>query len=70
MREALVEHAEDDVDRNQRRKDHQRLGADRALELPRIAGFFGVERVRQMQLRDGLPDCLGARLSVTSGARL
>ena len=50
MRQAFVQHAEDDVDREQRRQDHQRLRADREPRQPRVAGGLGADRFRQMQL--------------------
>ena len=56
MREALVEHPQHDVDRDQRRDDQDRLRADRRPVCARVAGIFGVQAVRQMQCGDRLVD--------------
>ena len=43
MQQAFVQHAEHDVDRDQRRGDQQRLGAVAVLQPPRVAGEFGAD---------------------------
>ena len=54
MGEALVEHAEHDIDRDQRGEDQQRLRAGGLAERLHVAGEIGVNRVRQVHLRDRL----------------
>ena len=56
MREALVEHAEHDVDGDQRGEDEQRLHAGLLLEGLGVAGRLGADGVRHPQLGDRLAD--------------
>ena len=55
MRQALVQNAEHDIDRDQRRQQQQRLRADRLLEGFDVAGEVGVDNVGNMHLRHRLP---------------
>ena len=54
VREALVQHAEHDVDGEQRGQDQERLLADRLGERLGVAGEVGADDVRQVQLGDRL----------------
>ena len=56
MRQALVQDAEHEVDRDQRRDDQQRLRADRLPIGARVAGIFGMQRVGKVQLGHRLVD--------------
>ncbi len=56
VRQALVQHAEHDIDRDQRRQDQQRLRAHRLLEGLHVAGEVGVDRVGHVQLGHRLLD--------------
>ena len=62
MRQALVEHAEHDIDRDQRRQQQQRLRAQRPLEGLDVAGEVGVDGVGDVHAGDRLLDLGGRRL--------
>ncbi len=59
MRQALVQNAEHDIDRDQRRQQQQRLRAHRLLEGLHVAGEVGMDRVGNMHLRHRLLDAGG-----------
>ena len=59
MREALVQNAEHDIDRDQRRQKQQGLRADRSLVSLHIAGEVGMDDVGDVHLGDGLLECVG-----------
>ena len=66
---ALVEHAEDDIDRDQRRQDQQRLVRERGLEGLRGALEAALDARRQAELPGRLLDRATAAPSDMPGAR-
>ena len=72
MRQALVQHAEHDIDRDQRRQDQQRLRADALPEGLHVAGEIGADRRRACAFRATACSMRGGRLPRcgTPGARL
>jgi len=56
MDEALIQHAEHDVDGDDRRQDQQQLVGERFLERQRRALEAGHDAARQADLRLGLAD--------------
>src|SRR5262249_12505433 len=58
MRQALVQYAEHDVDRDKGGQQQQRLRANGGAVGTRITGVFRVQRVGNVQLGDRLVDAL------------
>jgi hypothetical protein len=56
MDRALVEHAEDDIDRDQGSQDQDGRAAERALESLRVALEAGSDRGWQVEIGGGLAD--------------
>ena len=55
---ALIEHAENDVDGDQRRTNQHRLAAQRTLECLCIALKGAYDGARHADLARGFPDCI------------
>ena len=70
MDEALVEHAEDDVDDDQRRADQRRLAAQRSLERLRVALEGRDDRGRHADVARSLVDGIDGLAERDAGCRL
>ncbi len=62
MGEALIEHAEHDIDRDERRQDQQFLRRGAVAKHFHVTGKIGPHRVRQMHLGHRLHDGVGRGL--------
>ncbi len=58
MDEALIEHAEDEIDHHKRRQDQERRGFERRLERLRVALEAAHKRIRRADFLHGALDCL------------
>ena len=70
MREAFVQHAKHDIDRDQRGQQQQRLRADRSLECLHVAGKIGMDDVGNVHFGDGLLECRGGVLDRGVGRQI
>ena len=70
MGEALIEHAEHDIDRDQRRDDQDLLGRRALAEHLHVAGEIGPQRIGQVHLRDCLHDGVRGRLDAHVGGEI
>ena len=71
MRQALVQHAEHDIDRDQRRQDQQRLRADAVRwKALHVAGEVGADDVGHVHFRHRLLDGGGRLLERHAGRQI
>ena len=68
VRQALVQHAEHHIDRDQRGEDQQRLRAGRCGEGLGVAGELGLDDVRHVHVEHGLAHVRVASSSATPPA--